>query len=190
MVTTRDGALQIAVTEAASSAAAGSAAGTFYGVAPARGRYTATTTVELGGTASATMTGLAAYGDAANALGLGVSAGGRLMLWKVEKGQRHTLADQPLPAVGGGATAAVHLRMEAWDGRRYQFSWSTDGRSWTPIPQKGEGPPEIDGDYLPPWDRAVRAGLFVTGAAGATGTFHSFRLAYGAPLAAQAQTRD
>lgn len=153
-VSTKDGALQVA--------AAGSV-GTFYGIAPARGRYTATVTVKSGG---AVLKGLAAYGDASNALGLGVSAG-RLVLWRVEKGQRHTLAEQTLSADG-----TVHLRMEVWDGRRYQFSWSTDGRSWTPVR------PEIDGDYLPPWDRAVRAGLFVTGEPGASGTFDSFRLGY------------
>jgi xylan 1,4-beta-xylosidase len=164
-VTTQDGTLQIAVTEAA----AGSPTGTFYGVAPAQGHYTATATVDPRGAA---LKGLAAYGDADNALGLGVSAG-RLVLWKVEKQRRHTIAEQPLTAAG-----TVHLRMEVRDGRRYQFSWSADGKSWTPIGHKGEGPAEVDGDYLPPWDRAVRAGLFVTGAPGASGTFDSFRLSY------------
>jgi xylan 1,4-beta-xylosidase len=171
-VSIQDGTLRIAVTEAAAGNPAGSPAGTFYGVAPAQGRYTATATVDPRGAA---LKGLAAYGDAGNALGLGVSAG-RLVLWKVEKQQRHTLAEQPLPAA---AASAVHLRMEVRDGRRYQFSWSADGRSWTPVGHKGEGPPEVDGDYLPPWDRAVRAGLFVVGKPGAIGDFDRFRLGYG-----------
>jgi xylan 1,4-beta-xylosidase len=184
-VTTQDGALRIAVAEVATgspagstgrSASNGSPSGTFYGVAPARGRYAATATVEPGGAA---VKGVAAYGDANNALGLGVSAG-RLVLWRVEKGQRHTLAEQALSAAG-----AVHLRMEVWDGRRYRFSWSTDGRSWTLMRRKGgessesSESAEIDGDYLPPWDRAVRAGLFVMGEPGASGVFDSFRLGYG-----------
>jgi beta-xylosidase len=193
-ITTKDGTLRIAVTEAA----AGSPTGTFYGVAPKQGRYAVTTTVDAGGAA---LKGLAAYGDAGNALGLGVSAG-RLVLWQVEKRQRRTLADLPLSAAGAAAAAdtavtgvgagadtaagagiatgagTVHLRMEVRDGRRYQFSWSADGKAWTPVKQKDAGVQEIDGDYLPPWDRAVRAGLFVMGAQGASGTFDNFRLAY------------
>lgn len=171
-VSTSDGTLRIAVTEAA--AGTPSPAGTFYGVAPAQGRYTATAAVESSGAA---LKGLAAYGDAGNAVGLGVSAG-RLVLWQVEKRQRRTLAEQPLSAAAGAAAGAVHLRMEVRDGRRYQFSWSTDGQNWTPIGPKGDGPPEIDGDYLPPWDRAVRAGLFVMGESGASGNFDSFRIDY------------
>jgi xylan 1,4-beta-xylosidase len=164
-VTTRAGVLQIAVTAPASGSGTPvpAGAGTFYGVAPAQGTYTAMAAVQVEGAA---VKGLAAYGDAGNALGLGVSAG-RLMLWKVEKKERHTLAEQPLSAAG-----EVHLRMHVRDGRRYEFSWSTDGRSWTPVLA------EIDGDYLPPWDRAVRAGLFVQGEPGATGNFRSFRLSY------------
>jgi xylan 1,4-beta-xylosidase len=83
----------------------------------------------------------------------------------------------------------VHLRMEVRDGRRYQFSFSADGRKWTPVGQKGvgesAGPPEIDGDYLPPWDRAVRAGLFVMGEPGASASFDSFRLGYATGNGAQ-----
>jgi beta-xylosidase len=169
-VTTQDGTLRIALPEAIASSSGPTS--TFYGVAPAQGHYTATVTVDP---RDAALKGLAAYGDANNALGLGVSAG-RLVLWQVEKQQRRTLAEQPL-----STAAPVHLRMEVRDGRRYQFSWSTDGRTWTSVRQgqKGEGPPEIDGDYLPPWDRAVRAGVFVMGGPGASGTFDSFRLAYG-----------
>jgi hypothetical protein len=62
--------------------------------------------------------------------------------------------------------------MDVRDGRHYQFSWSTDSKTWTPAP------PEIDGDYLPPWDRAVRAGLFVMGEPGASGRFDGFSLGY------------
>lgn len=183
MVTTRDGRLQIEVTETA----AASPAGAFYGIAPAQGRYTVTATVEPRGDA---VKGLAAYGDASNALGLGVSSGassgvssgassGRLMLWKIEKGQRRTLVDEPL-SVAAATAAAVQLRMEVWDGRRFQFAWSTDGRNWTPVRQTGVESPDVDGDYLPPWDRAVRAGLFVMGKPGESGAFDSFRVGYAA----------
>lgn len=174
-VAARDGMLRIEVTKTATV----SPSGTFYGIAPAQGRYTVTATVDPRGTAAK---GLAAYGDASNALGLGVSSDGaaagsaaRLMLWRVQKGQRQTLAEQPLAATG-----SVHLRMEVWDGRRFQFAWSTDGRDWTPVKPTGAESADVDGDYLPPWDRAVRAGLIVTGEAGASGTFDNFRVAYAA----------
>jgi xylan 1,4-beta-xylosidase len=167
-ITARDGTLSVSVS---ATEPAGNPTGTFYGVAPAQGDYTATVKVDAVGTP---LKGLAAYGDAGNALGLGVTAG-RLILWKVEKRQRQTLAERPLPVVG-----TVHLRMEVRDGRRYQFSWSPDGRSWTPVGHMGDGPSEIDGDSLPPWDRAVRAGLFVMGEPGASGHFDNFRLGYAA----------
>jgi xylan 1,4-beta-xylosidase len=172
----KDGALHVAVIDQIPSGVtkpvAGNVGGTFYGVAPAQGHYTATAMLDVRGTA---LRGLAAYGDAGNALGLGVSDG-RLILWKIEKRERQTLAEQPLAAAETIRT--LHLRMEVRDGRRYQFSWSADGRSWTPVWPNGQTLPEIDGDYLPPWDRAVRAGLFVTGEPGTSASFDSFRVSY------------
>jgi beta-xylosidase len=164
-VSVRDGRLEIAVGESP----ADGPARTFYGIAPGRGTYTTTTIVE---TMGAALKGVAAYGDAGNALGLGVSAG-RLVLWTVEKKERRTLVEQPLAAAG-----PVHLRMHVRDGRRYRFAWSADGRTWTAVTREGQDIPEVDGDYLPPWDRGVRAGLFVAGGTGSAGTFDLFRLTY------------
>lgn len=164
-VTTRDGALHVTVTESA----AASPSGAFYGVAPAQGNYTVTTMVEPRGAA---LKGLAAYGDAGHALGLGVSDG-RLVLWIVEKRQRRTLVEQPF-----SVAAAVHLRMEVRHATRYRFAWSADGRSWTPVARDGDERRDVDGDGLPPWDRGVRAGLFVRGETGATGSFRTFRVSY------------
>ena len=155
-MTVRNGTLEIVVTESL----AGSPAGTFYGVAPAQGTYTTTTTVEPGGAA---LKGVAAYGDGDNALGLGVSAG-RLVLWKVEKKERQTLVEQPLSAAG-----PVHLRMEVRDGRRYQFAWSADGRTWTAVSRERQDIPEVDGDYLPPWDRGAEGGPVRDGREGRDG---------------------
>src|SRR6202008_2877031 len=73
-IASRDGRLSVSVTKpAAGSPAAGSPAGgsppaespagTFYGVAPAQGNYTATVTVDSSGAA---LKGMAAYGDAGN----------------------------------------------------------------------------------------------------------------------------
>jgi hypothetical protein len=34
----------------------------------------------------------------------------------------------------------------------------------------------IDGSFLPPWDRAVRAGIVAKGADGTTGVFDNFEM--------------
>jgi hypothetical protein len=55
--------------------------------------------------------------------------------------------------------------MTARDGHLYRFSVSSDGRNWTNV---GE---ELDGSYLPPWDRGVRVALTAGGAPGASARF-------------------
>ncbi|MBA3761857.1 MAG: hypothetical protein H0X04_00750 [Chthoniobacterales bacterium] len=47
---------------------------------------------------------------------------------------------------------------------------SRDGRDWKEV---GE---EIDGGYLPPWDRGVRIALVAGGAKGASGRFGFLRV--------------
>lgn len=191
---TRGGALRLGVTEEA----AASPAGTVLAVRSKQGDYTATTAVQLqaeGQALQRSLKGLAAYGDASNALGLGVEAG-RLVLWKVEEGAWQALATQPLAdslqgdslrgpadeAAGSEVVKEVYLRMVVRDGYRYRFFWSMDGgATWTPMRHEPNGRAEIEGTWLPPWDRAVRAGLLVRGAPGASGRFSFFRLRYEAP---------
>jgi xylan 1,4-beta-xylosidase len=128
------------------------------------GNYTVTTRVRRSPRAGGAMAGLAAYGDAANALGISVEAD-RIVLWRREKGDQQIVATSP-------GTASVHadLRMTASDARRFRFAFSLDGREWQAI---GD---EADGGYLPPWDRAVRVALAVGGPAGAEGRFDWLRL--------------
>lgn len=95
--------------------------------------------------------GLSAYGDNENALGLSVS-NNRLTLWRLEKGALQTVAEANAPN-----SAALTLRMTAREGHRYRFAYSSDERRWTDI---GE---ELDGSYLPPWDRGVRVALTAGG---------------------------
>ena len=108
--------------------------------------------------------GLAAYGDADNALGISVS-GKSVIVWMREKGQQRSLASAE---VTPGPT--MDLRMIASEGRRFRFAYSLDGREWRSL---GE---EADGGYLPPWDRAVRVALAVGGAPGAEARFDSLRV--------------
>jgi beta-xylosidase len=107
--------------------------------APASTDYYARTVVEGSG-------GLAAWGDARNATGITL-ASGRVTLWRRAKGERAELASVET------AATRMHLRMKATGGNRFEFTFSEDGKKWTPIH------PPVDGDDLPPWDLAVRVAL-------------------------------
>ena len=61
--------------------------------------------------------------------------------------------------------------MTAKGGDHFRFAVSRDGRNWTEV---GE---QMNGEYLPPWDRAVRVALTAGGARGAAARFESFRIA-------------
>jgi xylan 1,4-beta-xylosidase len=120
---------------------------------PAVGDYVATTRVDKRSAQEAGATaGLSAYGDHENALGATIS-GDKVTLWRLEKGNIQTVT-QAQAARGG----SLLLRMTARGGNHYQFAFSADGRSWTNIGG------ELDGSYLPPWDRGVRVALVAGGA--------------------------
>jgi hypothetical protein len=89
----------------------------------------------------------------------------------VEKGQAAQLATAPIPE-----SKKLHLRMTVREGHKFSFSSSTDGKEWTAI-----GEPEIDGAFIPPWDRAPRAGVVVTGKPSYVGKFDSVELRYERP---------
>jgi xylan 1,4-beta-xylosidase len=126
--------------------------------------YVATTRVMTAALSGSTMAGLAAYGNGANAVGISV-AGGRLLVWRREKDIQQTLASAPLPSGEG-----VILRMTALAGTRYQFAASVDGRAWKTVGQ------EAQGEYLPPWDLAVRVALCVGGPPGGEAQFDWLRI--------------
>jgi hypothetical protein len=110
------------------------------------------------------LAGLAAYGDAENAVGAAVG-NGKIQLWRREKNQTQMLA-----TVIASNSPRLFLRMSAIDGHRFRFEFSSNERDW-----KAVGP-EVDGAFLPPWDRGVRVALTSGGSPGATGRFKNFRL--------------
>ncbi|GAB2790940.1 beta-xylosidase [Hymenobacter luteus] len=132
--------------------------------------YTATTTLlNPAKLPAGTLAGIAAHGDPENTLALTVG-GGKLQLWQLEKGKQKTLGEAKLD----NATTALTLRMQAQNGNLFRFGWSTDGgKTWQSLP--GQSAP-INGTYLPPWDRGVRAGVLAKGPATATVSFESFSL--------------
>jgi xylan 1,4-beta-xylosidase len=118
------------------------------------GDYVATTQVDLrerrGGSAFA---GLSAYGDAENSIGVGVMGGNAVGLWRMEKGKGEPHMQSEVLPRGDEA----FLRMTVREGHLYRFAVSGDGRGWKDV---GD---EIDGSFLPPWDRGVRVALVATG---------------------------
>jgi beta-xylosidase len=128
------------------------------------GDYVATALVETRNMLRGTLAGLSAYGDGENALGA-AAGDGKVVLWRREKNEQRILTSVDAPASGN-----VYLRMSARDGHLYRFALSRDGRNWNDV---GE---ELDGAYLPPWDRGVRVALTAGGARGAVGRFGWLRI--------------
>ena len=116
------------------------------------GDYVATTRINTKRMQPRSTGGLSAYGDHENALGLAV-VDNRVTLWRLEKGTVQTLTEVNAPNAG-----YLFLRMTARDGHLYRFAFSRDNRTWTNV---GE---DLDGAYLPPWDRGVRVALTAGGA--------------------------
>ncbi|UOQ71978.1 family 43 glycosylhydrolase [Hymenobacter cellulosilyticus] len=138
--------------------------------------YTATTTLlNPSKLPAGTIAGIAAHGDPENTLAL-TAGSGKLQLWQLEKGKQKTLSEAKLPT-----SSAVTLRLQAQNGNLFRFTWSTDGgKTWQNLP--GLTAP-INGTYLPPWDRGVRAGILAKGPASATAMFENFRLDSQLPVA-------
>jgi beta-xylosidase len=125
------------------------------------GDYVAETTLDTRGMKRGAFAGLSAYGDAENALGIGVGDG-KILVWRREKNQHNVASSTDAPMAAQGS---LRLRMTARDGHLFRFAVSGDGRVWTDV---GE---EVDGSYLPPWDRGVRVALTTGGAPGASARF-------------------
>jgi xylan 1,4-beta-xylosidase len=140
----------LAITPAAEEAVAA--------LAPTAADYTAEALVEPGESA-----GIAAWGNAQNAVGLSADREGNLTLWHRQTGSTKKLAGAKGPA------GRVHMRMKAIGGNRFAFSWSADGRAWSDIQ------PVAEGEHLPPWDLATRIALYAAGRA-RTARFDNFRL--------------
>ncbi|HEX8459306.1 MAG TPA: family 43 glycosylhydrolase [Pyrinomonadaceae bacterium] len=121
--------------------------------------YTATTEVDLTGQPRGALAGLAAYADEENALGITLG-NGEIKVWRMEAKGRRTVAAARTTA------QAISLRMTARDAERYRFSYSTDGKTWTPL---GD---EVDGTHL----GNVRVALTTGGVPGANAKFERLRI--------------
>lgn len=129
------------------------------------GDYVATTKINRRSLRPNTYAGLSAYGDLENALGV-VTDGNKVLLYRRERNNHQVVSEMPLPPGRG----AVHLRMTARGGNKYQFAISRDGISYQSVGA------ELDGSYLPPWDRGVRVALTSGGSANARLSFEVVRI--------------
>lgn len=117
------------------------------------GNYIATAYMDLRGRELNAFSGLSAYGDAENSVGVGVMVAGGVGVWRMEKGKGDPVLRQDLVPHG----PSIYLRMTVSEGHLFRFAVSGNGRDWRDV---GD---EIDGSYLPPWDRGVRVALVSTG---------------------------
>lgn len=97
------------------------------------GDYTATTLVDVRGTAAGARAGLSAYSWRDSALGVAVG-GGKVVVWRREGRELRRLAEREAPAAD-----LLYLRMTAEGGARYGFAYSTDGRDWTELGEPADG---------------------------------------------------
>ena len=134
--------------------------------------YTATTAVDVASIAPGARAGLAAFGNRDNAIAVTVERAGEaatgtpltVVVWQTQKGQRRTLATTEV-----STAPLLHLRLSAKDRTRFEFAVSPDGQAWKTVAG-------AQGEYLPPWDLAVRVALLVSGQSASSARFGSFRL--------------
>jgi xylan 1,4-beta-xylosidase len=138
--------------------------GAIVGRATTVGDYVATTVVDTRGMREGALAGLAVVGDSENAIGVAVG-GGKVRLWRREKNEHKIVETEDAPK-----SPLVYIRMTARDGEDFQFAISGDGKDWDDVGG------ELEGKYLPPWDRGVRVALTAGGTAGAVGKFDWLRI--------------
>jgi xylan 1,4-beta-xylosidase len=117
------------------------------------GNYVATTELDPKSIEGDESAGLSAFGDRENALGVSVRSG-QLIVWKRQRNKHQVLATNAAPT-----TAALFLRLTASAGHKFSFSASSNGQEWTPVGVDID----VEGAYLPPWDRGIRVALLAGG---------------------------
>ena len=117
------------------------------------GDYIATTELDTKSVGTGETAGLSAFGDRENALGVSLR-GDQLVVWKRQRNRPEMLSTNSAPA---GET--IFLRMNTSAGHKFSFSASPDGKEWKTL----GGNIDVEGNYLPPWDRGIRVALVAGG---------------------------
>jgi xylan 1,4-beta-xylosidase len=130
------------------------------------GNYTAQAIISRDSLQLGTIAGFAAYGDTQNALGVALD-GSDIKLWRRQGGKQEIILSRAIPD-----SDALHARVIATDGHKFRFSISSDGTTWHDVGDNLD----LEGQYLPPWDRGIRIALTVGGAPDAEVRFLSFSM--------------
>ncbi|HYC29536.1 MAG TPA: family 43 glycosylhydrolase, partial [Chitinophagaceae bacterium] len=126
---------------------------TFVGQKTYSGTYVAVTAINTRNTNCAA--GIAAIGDERNIVSAVVS-NGMVRLIMLKDGKETVVVEQPAPK-----SKRIHLQMLVEHNNKISFRYGKKNRLRKLASSVNMG--QVDGDYLPPWDRAVRAGLVVSG---------------------------
>jgi beta-xylosidase len=138
-------------------------AGAFLGQKILTGDYSATAKIKKKETDAAA--GIGAIGDDRNTLSV-LYSGDSVKLVRLKEDTATIVASAIVDV-----KKSINLRMQAKDGRYFTFLYSIDGSDYTALNNN-----PIDAIFLPPWDRAVRAGLIAKGDSAKKAVFESFEM--------------
>jgi beta-xylosidase len=114
--------------------------------------------------------GLVLYGDASQAVGIGVQ-NNKVLLWEVKEAKRRTINTANVPA-----GKSVKLKMEVEDGYQCKFFYALKDGNWKELKQDGKA--FYEGKFLPQWDRSPRLGLIHSGDLNQPAAFSYFKVDY------------
>lgn len=119
--------------------------------------------LELGALPAAA--GIAAIGDERNTISVFVHKDS-IKVVQVKGSRDSVIAAKRIPLKN-----KTHLRMRVNNGKDITFLYSSNGRNFLKVNNVA-----VDGAFLPPWDRAIRAGLVAKGNSDTKAIFDSFTL--------------
>lgn len=137
----------------------------FTGISPKSGNYTFEATIRK---KDQLEKGICVYGNRRNMLYLTLQEN-RLTLVSVKNGNEEIVASREVPA-----KYPVTLKLEATDGRYYQFFYTEKGSVQMPL--EWQGTSSFDGNFLPQWGVAMRTGLIFNNQGISTAEFSSVRM--------------
>ncbi|MCE6989623.1 glycoside hydrolase family 43 protein [Dyadobacter sp. CY323] len=142
------------------------ATGNFLGLVVKKGHYDFMGTF---GVQEDLMQNIIVYGDAENAIGLGVKAG-LLEVWQMKDGVREVLKKQDLPE----KYKVIDLKLNCRFGRFFEFSWDVKGQKIESVSSSVK----LEALWLPRWDRAPRIGVNVSGQQEGKGDLRAIEMKY------------
>ncbi|HSU53143.1 MAG TPA: family 43 glycosylhydrolase [Candidatus Dormibacteraeota bacterium] len=128
------------------------------------GDYTASVNLDRASLKPGEFGGIAAIGDAANAIGLALRDG-KLVLWRRDKGVHRQLAEVDDPK-----GSKLSFRVIASKGDQFRFEATAEKGEWFSVGAAQSG------DRLPPWDRSIRVGLIAGGGENVQARFKDFEM--------------